>query len=525
MTRFHVPLAVRESRIWAAGMAIAVLSAAAIAFSDRIGVPLWLIGMAVFGSVIGVTLLAALAIRRAHDYQIRLQDEAESLRGRFKQWSDWLSQTNTAARAADAAALSPAVAAAARALGAAAQALDASGPALTPETLVTFSLMSDEIRMLTVRLQQDRAEANAVLGNLDGGVIALDRQSRITLINTAAKTFFQIKRPCLGLTLIEVIRQPEIVESVQRVLRDQSSQEVSLEILSDEDRRRSLRVRCSRLRYGETAGVLIAAHDESETRRIEEVRREFVANVSHELKTPLAAIKGYAETVELAIGDDPEAAKHFVSQIQEQCKRLESLIADMMTLARAQAGTQHLRPTTVDLNGIVAESIKTYAPVAAARRVFLSQTPSPLNPVIVHADREATLTIANNVVGNAIRYTPEGGTVVASCRIEATFGVLSVQDNGIGIPENEQKRIFERFYRVDKSRMHASSGTGLGLSIVKNLTQAQRGEVRLRSRQGEGSTFEIFLPSQPAAESEPVSSRGELPPTSPLVTRGFAEKT
>lgn len=466
--------------------AMAMLVVLTFALWDPAIVPAWVLGGVLSGVLICVTALAAVAVRTAHEHQVRLQDEAESLRVRLAQWNDWLAQADPATSE-----------------------MSTSGTPLTAQTLAEFSSMSDKIRSLTLRLQQDRAEANAVLANLDGGVIALDPECRITLINASAKTFFQIRRSCLGLTLIQVIRQPEIVESVQRVLRDRSSREVSVEVLSDDDVRRSLRVRCSSLKYGDVVGVLIAAHDESETRRIEEVRREFVANVSHELKTPLAAIKGYAETVELAISDDPEAAKHFVSQIREQCKRLESLIADMMTLARAQAGIQHLRPATIDLSVIVAESIKTYSPVAAARRVSLSQASEPSRPVLVHADREATLTIANNVIGNAIRYTPEGGAVIASCRTDADFGVLSVQDNGIGIPENEQKRIFERFYRVDRSRMHASSGTGLGLSIVKNLTQAQRGEVRLRSRQGEGSTFEIFLPTQPA--SEPVQPNTEQP--------------
>ncbi len=467
------PLAHWEARIWIGGAALALLTGAATAWLDQANLSAGALGAVVGGFALIIVAISAFVVRAAYGHQSWLQDEAEPVRARFAQWSDWLPKTDSA---------SPAVTVA--------------GLPLTPRTLTEFAMVSDRVRAVTLQFQQDRAEANAVLANLDGGVIALDPQSCITLINSAAKKFFLIDRPCLGLSLIQVIRQPEILASVQKVLRDRSAREVHVDILSEDGVRRSLRIHCSSLQYGETTGVLIAAHDESETRRSEEMRREFVANVSHELKTPLAAIKGYAETVELAIADDPDAAKYFLSQIQEQCKRLESLIADMMTLARAQAGTQHLRPTTVDLNEIIAESIKTYLPVAAARQISLSQASAESNLAIVQADREATLTIANNVIGNALRYTPEGGKVVASCRLEGSFGVLTVQDNGIGIPENEQKRIFERFYRVAKSRKHASSGTGLGLSIVKNLTQAQGGEVRLRSRQGEGSTFEIFLPTQ-----------------------------
>ncbi len=472
--RHIVPLTFWEARIWSGGFAVAIALGIATTIMARLQVSPWMLGCIVAALAIGIAAVAAICVRRAHEHQQWLQDESQSICQRFAQWNDWLAKAD--ARAAVAVAVDPEF-------------------NLTPQSLAEMAMISDRVRAMTSRLQHDRAEANAILANLDGGVIALDPETRITLINVVAKQFFQIDRPCIGKPLIQAIRQPEINAAVQRVLQDRSAREVHLELRSDDGTRRSLRIRCSSLRFGEMRGVLVAAHDESETRRSEEVRREFVANVSHELKTPLAAIKGYAETVELALSDDPDAAKHFVSQIHDQCKRLERLIADMMTLARAQAGIQHLRPTTVDLDEIIGESISTYAPVAAARGIKLTHARDQSIVAHVFADREATLTIANNVIGNAIRYTPEGGAVVASSRQEGSLAVLSVQDNGIGIPENEQQRIFERFYRVDRSRKHASSGTGLGLSIVKNLTQAQGGEIRLRSRQGEGSTFEIFLPS------------------------------
>jgi len=484
--RNEIPLAHWEARIWLGGLIVAVVVGGAIVLLVRAGFAAPLVGSVAGALIIMGATAAALMARRAHEHQIRLQDEAESLRARFEQWTDWLPKSEPSL-----------------------QRIEVSALPLTPHTLVDFSIISDQVRTLALRLQYERAEASAVLANLESGIISLDPQCRVTLINEAAKKFFQIDRPCVGHPLIQSIRQPEVIDAVQKVMKDRAPRETLLEVRNDSGVRRALRVRCSSIRYGEVLGVLITALDESETRRIEEVRREFVANVSHELKTPLAAIKGYAETVELAIGDDPEAAKHFVSQIHGQCKRLERLIADMMTLARAQAGIQHLRLTTVDLAEIIAEAVATYAPVAAAKQMTLEHEPNIAQPVFVHADREATLTIANNVIGNAVRYTAEGGKVVASCRTEGLFGVLAVQDNGIGIPENEQKRIFERFYRVDKSRKYERSGTGLGLSIVKNLTQSQGGEVRLRSQPGEGSTFEIFLPSQAEDDSVGVPTSSE----------------
>ena len=478
--RTDAPLAGWERRLWIGGILGAIGTGIGVFGLIAAGWSAGWMGIVVGVVMLALTIAAARVARHAHDHQLRMQDEAESLRGRFAQWVNWLPTSEVRAKS-----------------------VDRSQPPLTPDSLAEFSMISDRVRVATGRLQRERAEANAVLAHLDGGVIVLDPTCRITLINAAAKRFFQIDRPVLDQPLIQAIRKPEILDAVQSVLRDQSPHQIYAEMQGDGGWRQMLRVQCTSLKYGDVVGVLINIHDESETRRSEEVRREFVANVSHELKTPLAAIKGYAETVELAIHDDPDAAKHFVSQIRDQCKRLERLIADMMTLARAQAGSQHLRPTTVNLNTIIAESIATYAPVAAARQIKLTHVSEASAPVpIVHADREATLTIANNVIGNALRYTPEGGTVVVTSRREASCCVLSVQDNGIGIPENEQKRIFERFYRVDRARKLNENGTGLGLSIVKNLTQAQGGEVRLRSRQGEGSTFEIFLPRP----EEPVAT-------------------
>jgi two-component system phosphate regulon sensor histidine kinase PhoR len=250
------------------------------------------------------------------------------------------------------------------------------------------------------------------------------------------------------------------------------------------------------------------------------MRREFIANISHELKTPLAAIKGYAETVELAIKDDPDAAVHFMTQIHTQCLRLERLIADMMQLARAQAGRSHLNIVPISMRDAIIESMKSYRPVAEARSVNL-EFREPESTPLVWSDSEAMLTISNNLVGNAIRYTPQGGSVTVSCRDAGKFWALVVEDTGVGISEADQKRIFERFYRVGKSRGTGDGGTGIGLSIVKNLTLTLGGEVRVASRPGEGSKFEILLPKaeassaarRPTAHSTPSQSHAVAPPS------------
>lgn len=368
--------------------------------------------------------------------------------------------------------------------------------------LSTLAASARELHSSFFELWNERARLTVVLENLDCGVIVVSPQGEIVLANVAAKKQFPVAHPMVGAPLAETIRHRELLAKVRQVAIDRSPREVVVDERNESGRRQVLRILCASVPYEkDVSAVLLIANDESEIREIEETRREFVANVSHELKTPLAAIKGYVETAELAIQDDPEAAKYFVSQIHDQTRRLESLVSDMLTLARAQAGTQNLRLTAVDLNAVVAESIATYTPVAGAKRIALSHDRGGRATVMVRADREAAITIANNVIGNAIRYTPEGGEVIANVTSDGEFGVISVRDTGIGIPPHEQRRVFERFYRTEQSRQHSSVGTGLGLAIVKNLTQSQGGQVRLWSQPGQGSKFDILLPLQSASRS------------------------
>ncbi|MEM0927368.1 MAG: ATP-binding protein, partial [Planctomycetota bacterium] len=325
------------------------------------------------------------------------------------------------------------------------------------------------------------------------GVILLNQDSEILLINPAARFLLNLsegqyfyERP-----FNEVVRIPDLSRAVNAAGNGDGPQKVLVEIPTT-DSIRPVKARVDRFSAAGHKNLLMTLRDETEAHRLEEMRREFVANISHELKTPLAAIKGYAETVELAIKDDPEAASYFMTQIQSQCKRLERLIADMMQLARAQSGRGNMRITTVSLPDVISESIQSYVPVAEAKRIDL--TVDLAEPVTARAEQEAVLTITNNLIGNAIHYTPEGGTVRVSCVNDKETCVLAVEDTGVGIPESEHKRIFERFYRVEKNRSSSDGGTGIGLSVVKNLAVALGGEVRVESKPGEGARFEVRLP-------------------------------
>mgnify|MGYP003145000935 FL=1 len=361
---------------------------------------------------------------------------------------------------------------------------------------------TEEIQKWQERLRclhaETRQNASALL-QLSDGVIVLTKDFSVLLINPSAVRLLGLKKrdALLGRCFTELVRVPQLLASIRSAVREQQPQEFTVE-LHDQGVMRPLRVRVDLIDTGEEPNLQLSLRDETETRRVEDMRREFIANVSHELKTPLAAIKGYAETVELAVQDDPDAALHFMQQIMSQCLRLERLVHEMMQLARAQAGPANLHLSSVSLSEIVSDAIRTYEPVAAANGLDLIQE-VPSGEAKVIADREATLTIANNLIGNALRYTPSGGEIRVSIVEQTDQWALVVEDTGVGIPYSEQQRIFERFYRGSRNEESSTSGTGLGLAIVKHLTQAQQGNVSVTSTPGEGSRFCVCLPAVQAS--------------------------
>jgi two-component system phosphate regulon sensor histidine kinase PhoR len=250
-------------------------------------------------------------------------------------------------------------------------------------------------------------------------------------------------------------------------------------------------------------GVVLVLHDTTELRRLESLRRDFVANVSHELKTPLSSIKVHAETLRNGAMYDPEVSQKFLARIEEQADRLDHLIKDMLMLARIESDQQPFEIVAVDVAEIVDQCLEDHRRSAEAKRICLSTEPG--EPQIrVNADREGLREILDNLIDNAIKYTPEGGSVTVSWHEVAgehsSFSIqhpsvrIAVRDTGIGIKPQHQARVFERFYRVDKARSRELGGTGLGLAIVKHLAQSFGGKVAIDSEPGKGSTFTVELP-------------------------------
>jgi two-component system phosphate regulon sensor histidine kinase PhoR len=224
------------------------------------------------------------------------------------------------------------------------------------------------------------------------------------------------------------------------------------------------------------------------------MRREFVANVSHELKTPLAAIKAYAETLRLGAIHDRDKNLQFVEQIESQAELLNQQIHSLLQLARVESGQQLWNIETVAINEVCQECVHRFQSEAESRGVTLSFNPHPQPPNAV-ADRDGVRTILDNLISNALHYTPRDGRVTVATERDGRFVVVTVTDTGIGIAPEHQSRIFERFYRVDRARSRDRGGTGLGLAIVKHLVQAFAGRIEVQSQVGQGSCFTFHLPT------------------------------
>ena len=342
------------------------------------------------------------------------------------------------------------------------------------------------------RLQGNRQQLEIVLSGMVEGVLAADAEQKLVFANQAAVQMLDLApTEIVGKPLLELVRHHVVHETVTAALESSQPQSSRLETLGDNRRLLSLKAVC--IPGQPRPGVVIVLYDVTDLKRLENLRREFVANVSHELKTPLASIKAYAETLQLGAIDDADNNRMFVGQIEENAERLHQLILDLLRLAQLESEPHALEVRSVS----VAETMQTVMPAhqqrAAVKSVRLqSEFPETLQ---VQANGEGLRTILDNLIGNAIAYTPAGGEVQVTWRIEHENVFLEVRDTGIGVSPRDQDRVFERFYRVDRARSRDHGGTGLGLSIVKHLAQNFGGEVGLESQVSEGSLFWVRLKS------------------------------
>jgi two-component system, OmpR family, phosphate regulon sensor histidine kinase PhoR len=355
-----------------------------------------------------------------------------------------------------------------------------------------FDQMERDLERRLNQIQDNSERLATVLSSMAEGVLAVGPDKTILLANEAGRQLLDFATPNpLGRPLLEVTRARAVYEAVAQAL--DAAAPIEREFDAPGPVRRTLSLRATRLPGEPCPGVMIVLHDMTELRRLESLRRELVANVSHELKTPLAAIKGYAETLRLGAVNDQEHNLHFVRRIEEQADRLHELILDILQIARLESGQESFELINVPIAELIEECADQFVEVAAAKRIELCVNPPPAD-VTVHADEEGVRTILNNLVDNALKYTVAGGQVLIRADVNTATVTLKIQDTGIGIAEKELARIFERFYRVDRARSRELGGTGLGLSIVKHLAHAFGGGVSVESELGRGSTFRVELP-------------------------------
>jgi two-component system phosphate regulon sensor histidine kinase PhoR len=246
----------------------------------------------------------------------------------------------------------------------------------------------------------------------------------------------------------------------------------------------------------------VVARDTTELTRVADMRRDFVGNVSHELKTPLAAIRGFAETLRDGALDEPPVARRFTERILEQCRRLQALLDDLLTLSRLETVALREREP-VELEDLVRRAVDVLAPLAREKRVEVDVVTTRIPAVLGEADAMERLVL--NLLENALKYNRPDGRVTVLLSAPGPEVLLEVRDTGIGIPPESLPRIFERFYRVDKGRAREEGGTGLGLAIVKHVAQAHGGQVEVDSRLGRGTTFRVRLPARATTRVAPTS--------------------
>ena len=328
----------------------------------------------------------------------------------------------------------------------------------------------------------------SVLSVLSSSAVVLDSNDRVLRASAAARAFGLVKGDRLMVT--------ELAALARQVRRDGEIREGEFEVPVPRlgGRTTSFAVRVAPLGAAIGGGglVLLLAEDQTESRRVDEVKRDFVANTSHELKTPVGALALLAETIEDA-ADDAEAVRRFASKMRQEAQRLTNLVQDLITLSRIQAVEPVPDPRLVELDTVVAEAVDRCRMRANARGITLASVGS--RGLSVLGDEDLLVTALRNLLENAVAYSPEKTRVVISPRkTPEGHAELSVADQGIGIPERDLERIFERFYRVDPARSRATGGTGLGLAIVKHVMAAHNGKVTVRSVEGDGSTFTLYIP-------------------------------
>jgi two-component system phosphate regulon sensor histidine kinase PhoR len=362
--------------------------------------------------------------------------------------------------------------------------------------------LADQLRTKIDELSEDRAQLLAVLTSMVEGVMVLDYRGHVLQANPALERMFGVSRAeARGRPCAELFRHQQLNDLVATILSSRTNHEDEIVL--------PLTGRCLHIEASVAGGeqeneacVVLVFHDITELRRLEAIRKDFVANVSHELRTPLTSIKGYAEALLDGAKNDPASSARFLDIILKQSDRLNLILEDLLELSKIESGRVLFRAEPIELRPIIDRTLSMMKPIADKKEHRLIVSVDPALPPIA-GDEGRLVQVLTNLLDNAVKYTPAGGTITVEAKLVAENGIsdgalrtieLSVADTGIGIPEQDRPRVFERFYRVDKARSRELGGTGLGLAIVKHIVEGHDGQVWVEANHPQGSRFVVRLP-------------------------------
>ncbi|HBQ85998.1 MAG TPA: hypothetical protein DD811_05915 [Syntrophomonas sp.] len=357
----------------------------------------------------------------------------------------------------------------------------------------TFNDMAEYLENNIIEISEVNNRLETLLENTVNGIVMVDRSARITYTNPAAVELLGESIQTRGKKHVEVISNYELVETIDKVR--QQLQPIHKEIVLHSMGDRIIDVNVVPLR-GNTfsgQGVLVVLNDISNLKKLEQMRKDFVANVSHELKTPVASISGFAETLVAEEGQNPETVKEFSRIIFDESQRLTRLVSRLLELSRLESEDRELQIEEINVDQLIQDTINMMQQRndCKDKAIEFSKTGAP---VVINGDSDTITQVLINLLDNAIKYGSEGDHIAVSLAEEKDQIKISVEDHGVGIPENEAERIFERFYRVDKTRCRKTGGTGLGLAIAKHLVENHGGQIGAETISGQGTVFSFTIP-------------------------------
>lgn len=356
----------------------------------------------------------------------------------------------------------------------------------------TVNQLAENLESKNREIIQSNEKLSVLVDRLIVGVVLLDHQQQIQLMNRAAQNILDVDEKLLGRSFLEMTKSYGLVQIIQQTFQENKSKNEEIYIYHPQERILDVNTMIVPNIMGRQ--VIVLLYDITQIRRLEKVRTDFVANASHELRTPVTALKGFAEVLLDGAMEDPVTCKQFLEIIYKESKRLEILVNDILELSRVEQKQVPLNREILNLSEIIKSCFQVIRPQAASKDINLRFYSANPDDILLETDRGRLEQVLNNLITNAVNYTDAGGKISIMVEKVGNEAAIHIADTGIGIPEEDLSRIFERFYRVDKARSRNSGGTGLGLSIVRYLVQNLNGRIEVKSKLGIGTTFSVYLP-------------------------------